>query len=205
MPKGNRDPESHRRTSTMLQQRTEAKANGYFWVFYGLGNTRDFGILQARLRALGEKVSRSTIELYNKRYDWPARIAKLDAEREADRERETKDKVNELEKAELALGKGYFSVAAQAMRHLPDKAADMMVSDVVSLTKEGSRLQRLALHQATDRTEFVATFYNSVVRQMVAVFLRVNELTDSEQRKAAYATELDAVMASEVKALEGPK
>ena len=180
-----------------------AKAEQYFAIYCQLGVARSLKAVREALADMSVSVSHATMERYSKDYEWVRRAAEFDTavtvrvqERQEER---AADGVVLMNTRQAALGRALQGKAAQGLQTLQQ---DLLgAGDVAAMARDGVKIERLAMGEATSRQELAVLVINPVIQEIVALFVRVNDLADPELRKREFAVGADAIIAGHLQAV----
>jgi hypothetical protein len=163
----------------MNQTAVKQKADGFFDIYVFMGADRSLERLHALLTEGGLKISLTSLKGYSGTYDWQGRIREAEAatRQQADIHRlQTLEAMNEKQ---AFLGEMAQRLSAKGIADTFDRlsldptSVQLTPSDIARLMTEGSKLERLARGEVTDRTEARIHAYTVVVDQIVQVFAGV--------------------------------
>jgi len=151
------------------------KSDGFFDVYMMMGPERSLEKLHNILTETGLRVALTTLKNYSVKYDWQGRIRAADQAASAKHDEERMADLHEMNKKQADLGAAAQRIAGLGMRNTFDRLQidptfQLTVSDTARLMTEGSKLERLARGEVTDRTEARIHAYTVVVDQIVQVF-----------------------------------
>lgn len=176
---------------------SRARADVLFVLYQQAGPARSLVGLHEQAAALGLNVSVSTLKRYSKQFGWQERLEAIDrAAAEHDDERAA-EAVRLMNERQAQLGRSLQGVAATALQsYVRDRGQldEVRPGEVARLAEAGTKLERLALGEATERQEVVVTVWNVVVRELVPLFASVNALSAPDERAAAFARGLDELV-----------
>ena len=170
----------------------KSRADSLFGLYYELGAERSLAKLRSRLRDLGIKIAASTLNRYSSRFGWQARVLEMDAKLQERRENTRIEAVLAMNRRQAQLGKGMQTVAAGGLRRLVDMELDAHA--VSALARDGVKIERLALGEATSRAELAVQVVNAVVVGIVELFREVNALPDPKERIRRFAEGADQII-----------
>lgn len=152
---------------------------------------------RADLASAGVTVSLGTLKRYSAQDDWQARAALI-------WERQAAEEVPDLQRARLAmearharLAQALTGAGATALQELlsdRQRRDSMRPSEIARLLDLGVRVERNALHTATDLEAMVVETWNTVVASVSQLFEAVNGLPVADDRAACFANALDALV-----------
>jgi hypothetical protein len=191
-PKGQR-----RLTAAQVSER--ARAAGFFLAYHNMGPNRSLnGLAKYLAEAVPEsKVSATTLKVYSVKYDWQHRLVDLDS---AVAERMMEQHVQGVAGANTRQAGLGVALQALAMQGVTDKTGDdVSASEAARLAQVGVNIERLALGQATERREVVAQITNTLLTDIVTLFIRVNVMKDEAERYREFAQGADIIQEARVK------
>ena len=205
-------------TTRRARSGTVARAELWFAIFIACGTARSLTIALER----GAKVvpkphpSLTTLKRWSVAYRWQERAAELDAEVTRARTGEQVRAVQRMNQDQAAIGAMGVQLAAFGLERLMRQVRmaepcakcgiaplDLDADDVSRLMDTFGKWQRLALGEATDRTEIAITIWNIIIMEITQLFLAVNIYEDADQRKREYTMGVDEVVGRHLAALAG--
>ena len=181
----------------MKPSRASARADLLFALYVELGGERSLALLRDRLYALGVGTSLSTLKRYSSSFDWPRRVAEIE-ERAARRREGGHVKVAlGLHERQAQIARALQGAGGAALQQLISDQArirDLKPADIARLLELGMRAEREAAIGSTDRRRLAVAMANLVTEEVVALFERINSITDEGSRARAFAAGLDAVV-----------
>ena len=187
----------------MVMQRTEARANSLFMVYYQMGQERSLYNLLKLLAGIGQKISFNTLKRYSADFHWQDRLLEVDARVQAEREKQAAIQIDDMNKRQAQLGMAMQSLGALSFKSALESRKPLKAVDAATVTTQGAKLERLARGEVTERREVEVQVYNTVVREIVALFVRVNIIPDSEERKREFAVGADRIIEARLKEGKG--
>lgn len=198
------NPDSHYARQKRMKPylSTIVMAERAFEVYYADGPGRSLEKLYEKLKAYGLKPrTRSTLAQWSSRFEWQRKLAEReDLDRQA-REDARTVQLQRMNERQAFLGATMQTIAADAMQALRKKASELGASEVATLVREGTKVERLARGAATERAEIAVSIWTTVIHEIVGAFARVNELPDPEVRKAEFADLCDGIIEKNVAVL----
>jgi hypothetical protein len=191
------------------RSRTEQKSEGFFLLYFALGNERTLKKVADYCRKIGVGISLKTLELWSRRFNWQSKIAILEARRTNERQMVQKYAIEEMNKVQAQVGRAILMVAqrhAEIIRELLDRDPDkplLAAADIPRFAREGATLERLARGEVTSRNEEIKAEINSLIIQVCNIFMAVNPLTDEDARKRKFAVLFNRAIEGQVKLIEG--
>ena len=184
-------------TPEMAKQRAE----GFFYVYYLLGSERTLKKVAEYGSQLGAKISASTLMRWSQRFGWQQRILELDAKLQEARDKDAVEQVRQMNDRQAELGRAMQTIGVTTFKKLLDSKKAVKAETAALLAKEGIKIERLAMGESTSRDELVQTM-NSYTMRLAAIFLEVNEISDPEERKRAFAEKADSIVEGEMRLLK---
>ncbi len=173
------------------------RAEIVFALYYHMGPERSLRHLHAQLRTLGIRIGLATLKRYSARFGWRRQIADLEAEAvERQRERTIGDLLA-MRDRHAQLGRALQGAGGSALRNLmasEPRLAKMRAADIARLVEAGLKAERHAVAESTDRRDIALATWNSVTREVVALFQEVNGEPDPEARARQFARGVDRVV-----------
>jgi len=167
------------------QALAKRNADGYFDIYLAMGPHRSLEKLHTTLANGGLKLTLNTLKNYSSRYGWQSRLraaeemaqAQLDEERDAERLLSMNERQANYGELSQRLAGHYLGEIFQRIREDP-KSVRGSPTDITRLLAEGSRMERLARGEVTNRTEARVHAYGVMVRQITEVFINVAKVYD---------------------------
>ena len=182
------------------QPRTIEKANLLFGLYVALGAGRSLAAVCDLANRAGVKTSPTTLEGYSADFKWQERLAAIAAE-VADAE--AVQSIADMNRRQAALGQAMQDAGAHTVLRINEQKYVIEPTDAARLIDSGSKLQRLAMGEATSRSEVINDTLTAIVKDIIALFLAVNQLADRDDRTREFGTGADAIIGRHVPALEG--
>jgi hypothetical protein len=180
---------SHHRKPIDVAARARERAEYFFLVYEQLGPNRTIKRLWGLARGLGIKTSLPTLERYSQRFGWQARILERAARHESAAFQDIQKEVDRMnaEHASLFVDIGALAKAGvmkyQEELHEKVKAGlpptlEMDLPTIARLAQSYQYGERLARGLATSKAEVIVEVLPPLVKDMFAVFLAVNVITN---------------------------
>ena len=140
---------------------------------------RSLARLVQDLEARGIRVSLWTVKRWSARHDWQAEAEAYDAQRAAEGERRTEMVANyadasiPMAERHAVLGRKLQQLATEWAQRYVKEGKPLTAAEVVKWAETGVAIERLALGQATSRTEVNRTTYNTVLVGVLELFKTV--------------------------------
>jgi hypothetical protein len=90
-------------------------------------------------------------------------------------------------------------IAGKGLTLVKDNPSVMSPRDAIHMADIGSKIERLARGEATDRHELTVQIVEPLVRQIVALFEQVNVLVDENARARQFAIGADSIIVDNFK------
>lgn len=187
------------------------KQNFLFLVYEAMGPTRTLRRLQEVCGKVGVKLGLKSIENYSRKYHWQRRLLERSAERGREVDLDAKKVVEVMNESHAALfqdittlaraGVSFYQAAVEESLKVGKPGLQMEIADLVRLAESGQRGERLARGQATSRVEILAEVLQPLVKDIFAVFLAVNVITNdppeiTRKRQAEFVKRGDQLLQS---------
>ena len=183
----NAGAEANRRTA-------QRRADAWVLLYHALGADRSLLKLRRHLADIGLAINLNTLKMYSAKYGWQDRMRELDA-RQADARQLTHDStVARMNERQANMGEAMQHVAGRGLAMIADNAGAMTPGDVARLADIGVKLERLALGEATTRSEIEVTVYNTIIQQIAALFINVNVMDSPDDRTRTFADGVDGII-----------
>ena len=195
MPRAtNPSPIHNSRPIVASGRHSTSAANVLFSLYYQAGAERSLARLHSDLRSLGVDTSLTTLKRYSAKFDWQGRIARLDEEASHRDDARSLERIAGMNERQSQLGRSLQGAAATAVQTLlrdGSRLRDVTPGELSRLADVGTRLERLAMGEATERQDLIVGAWNTVVQDIVQLFRTINVLPDEGSRAAAFAHGLD--------------
>ena len=160
------------------RQSVKQQADKFFDIYMLMGADRSITKLHNLLTEGGVSISLTTLKNYSSFYDWQGRLVAADQATEARGDEQRMQKLLDMNEKQAALGDLAQRLSFRSFRGMFDQMLDdptyrLTAADSARLMAEGSKLERLARGEVTDRTEARRQAYTVVVDQIVEVFATV--------------------------------
>jgi hypothetical protein len=198
-----------KRAYSRLASRSE-RAALYFGIYLAMGGTRTIHSLWELVRRTG--VTEKTLERYSADFSWQRQLLETAGEREKKVQLESADLVAEMNERQATTFKDLFSLVRFGLDHYQSLVAEqnkvglpkglkMDVADLARLAESAQRGERLARGVATSKTEVIIEVVAPLVKEIMAVFLAVNVITNDpadvvNKRQAEFIKRGDAILAT---------
>ena len=164
-----------------------------FAIYYQMGLDRSLEKMADLTAALGLKnTTLNTLKRYSSDFGWQQRVLELDARQQEARNQDHMQAIQTMNDRQSNIGRAMQGLGAQGLRGL--QANLLNVNEVVSLSREGARMERLAMGEATSRSEVATQVVNRVVIAIVELFNQVNDISDNDERRRQFALGADQIV-----------
>jgi len=190
--------------------RTEERQNFYFLIYEQLGVNRTLKRLWGLVRGLGVDISLKTLERYSSEYGWQAKILERAARRESAEFQDLHVQVDRMNEEHVQVFQDMGAVVRAGLLHyraeIEQKVAaglpptlDIDLATIGKLAHTYQYGERLARGLATSKAEVIIEVLPPLVKDMFAVFLAVNVITNDppelvRKREAEFITRGDQVL-----------
>lgn len=190
--------------------RAEERQRYFFLVYEGMGITRSLARLWGLLRGVGVKISLKTLEEYSAKYNWQSAILERAARQESAEFQGIHDQVERMTQDHVRTFQNIGALVTAGIQYYQDEIdkrvkAGMPASlemDLGTLGKLAQTYQygeRLARGLATSKSEVIIEILPPLVKDMFAVFLAVNVITNDppelvRKREAEFISRGDQVL-----------
>ena len=151
----------------------------------------------------GVKTSPTTLEGYSADFHWQDRLAAITEQAGQQGDDEAALTIADMNLRQAALGQAMQDAGAHTVKAINTNKEIVDPTDAARLIDSGSKLQRLAMGEATSRSEVINDTFTAIVKDIITLFLAVNQLTDRDDRTREFGTGADAIIGRHVPALEG--
>jgi hypothetical protein len=190
--------------------RADEKQEYFFLVYEQMGPTRTLKRLWGVVRGVGADVSLKTLERWSADYGWQARILERAARHESADFQDVQAQVDRMNDdhartfqdigALARAGISFYQAKIDALvKAGMNPALEMEVADLVRLAESAQRGERLARGLATSKAEVIVEVLPPLVKDLFAVFLAVNVITNDppelvRKRQSEFITRGDQVL-----------
>jgi hypothetical protein len=202
---------SHKRQGKPWNQvRAEERQEFFFLIYEQMGVNRTLKRLWGVCRSVGVKISLSTLEDYSSKYNWQVRILERAARHEAADFQDVQDQVERMNVEHARTFQDIGALVTAGIKHYKakiekelaaglDGTLAMDLPDLGRLAEVYQRGERLARGQATSKAEIIVGVLPPLVKDIFAVFLAVNVITNDspdlvKKRQSEFITRADAVL-----------
>ena len=185
------------------QPRTIEKANLLFGLYVALGPKRSLAAVAEVCTQIGLKAGEKSLKLYSADFHWQDRLAAIIEQAGQQGDNEAVQTIADMNLKQAALGQAMQDAGAHTVFRINEQKYVIEPTDAARLIDSGSKLQRLAMGEATSRSEVINDTLTAIVKDIIALFLAVNLLTDRDDHTREFGTGADAIIGRHVPALEG--
>lgn len=192
------------------QIRAEERAEYFYLVYELMGTNRTLKRLWGLVRNLGVEISLKTLERYSTVNNWQARLLERAARRESANFPDIQDQVDRMNKEHsqafqdigALVRAGILFYQEQIAQKVKAGIPPILNMDLATLGKLAQTYQygeRLARGLATSKAEIIVEILPPLVKDMFAVFLAVNVMTNdppelTKRREAEFIQRGDQVL-----------
>lgn len=189
--------------------RAEERQEYFFLIYEQMGVGRSLKRLWGLVRGVGVEITLKTLERYSAGYNWQSRILERAARHEAADFVEIQDQVEQMTQDHIRVFQDIGALVTAGIKHWKKKIDDrvaagmggleMDLSDIGRLADLYQKGERLARGLATSKAEVIVEVLPPLVKDLFAVFLAVNVITNDppelvRKRQAEFITRADVVM-----------
>ena len=198
----NRTTRVMKRSVVSRRSDVAAKADLLFALYVELGAQRSLDALRKRCGEVGVRIAISTLEEYSVKFSWQERRAAIEERARASTDERLAETVAEMNRRQARLGQAMQQAGALAVARINENEEIVDPTEAARLIEGGSRLQRLASGEATSRSEVINKTMRDIVMEIIALFIRVNELAERDDRTREFGAGADAIIERHVPMLE---
>lgn len=190
--------------------RAQERAEYFFLVYEEMGVNRSLKRLWGLVRGIGVSITVKTLERYSAEYNWQSRILERAARHESAGFQDVQDQVDQMTQDHIRVFQDIGSLVTAGIRHWRQKIDErvaagmdgglkMDLSDIGRLADLYQKGERLARGLATSKAEVIIEVLPPLVKDLFAVFLAVNVITNDppelvRKRLSEFITRADGVM-----------
>jgi hypothetical protein len=171
---------------TRYKFQPSAKNNheAFYDIYLLMGHDRSLPRLRSVLANLGLAMTLNTLKNYSARHEWQQRLQAASTSAQAQKQEKDTATLISMNERQAGLGELSQRLAAHYLTQtfsqvLADPSAVQGTSqDIARLMEAGSRLERLARGEVTNRTEARVQAYSVMVSQISEVFVNVARVYD---------------------------
>ena len=182
---------------------TVAKANLLFGLYVALGPKRSLAAVAEVCTQIGLKAGEKSLKLYSADFHWQDRLAAITEQAGQQGDDEAALTIADMNRRQAALGQAMQTAGQHTVKAINDNSRVVGPADAARLIDSGSKLQRLAMGEATSRSEVINDTLTAIVKDIITLFKEVNQLADRDDRTREFGTGADAIIGRHVPALEG--
>lgn len=169
--------------------RAEERQEYFFLIYETLGVNRTLKRLWGLVRGIGAEISLKTLERYSSEYNWQARILERAARHESADFQEVQDQVDKMTDEHVRTFQDIGALVTAGIKHwqteIEKKVAvglpptlEIDLQTIGKLAQTYQYGERLARGLATSKAEVIVEVLPPLVKDMFAVFLAVNVITN---------------------------
>lgn len=213
-------PKKRKRVATVEAERQE-----YFFLIYEqMGSTRSLRRLQELVHSVGSQISYKTLGRYSAKYGWQVKILERIARHESADFPDVKAQVEEMNRRHVETFQDIGAVVTAGIKLYRKRIEDSLAAglggtleiplpEIARLAETYQRGERLARGEATSKSEVIVEVVAPLVKDLFAVFLAVNIITNDppelvKRRQAEFIKRGDSVIMTyygQAKEIEAPK
>jgi len=166
-------------TTKKIQPLAKKSFEAFFDIYLMMGPDRSLAKLRETLASLGLSLTLNTLKNYSVRFHWQQRLQTAQGLAQAQKQEQDTSTLIAMNERQASIGELSQRLAAHYLTQtfnqvLADPASVQGTSqDIARLMTEGSRLERLARGEVTNRTEARVQAYSVMVSQISEVFVNV--------------------------------
>ena len=185
------------------QPRTVEKANLLFGLYVALGPKRSLAAVAEVCTQIGLKAGEKSLKLYSVDFHWQERLTAITEQAGQLGDDHAALTIADMNSRQAALGQAMQDAGAHTVKAINTNKKIVEPTDAARLIDSGSKLQRLAMGEATSRSEVINDTLTAIILDIIALFNGVNQLADRDDRTREFGTGADAIIGRHVPALEG--
>ena len=175
-----------------MPSRMETKNDYLFGVYYQIGPERSLEKMAELCAGMGLKIGLSSLKRYSYTFGWQQRVMEVDAKYQEERDAQHAQAIQTMNDRQAGIGRAMQGLGAQGLRNI--QASLLNPSEITSLTREGVRIERLAMGEATSRSEVAIQVVNRVILAIVDLFNQINNINNADERKRQFALGADHII-----------
>lgn len=176
------------------QPLTQARADAAFMLYWQMGPERSLEKLADIGATLGLRGSLKTLKRWSADFRWQARLIEFDAKAAERIEERVIGDVVEMNSRQALLGRSMQAIAKKRLDLFNEVPATLDAADVARMAEVGTKLERLAMGEVTERRQVMLSILNVVIRPLCELFGQVNGLPDEQERLRRFAIGADDVV-----------
>ena len=206
------EKESHKRKASTAWNTLRAKERQeyFFLVYEGMGVGRTLKRLWGLVRGIGVPLSLKTLERYSAEYGWQARILERAARQESAQFQDVQAQVERMNLEHATTFQDIGALVKAGVRKYQEEVAgkvgiglpptlDIDLATIGKLAQTYQYGERLARGLATSKAEVIVEVLPPLVKDIFAVFLAVNVITNDppeivKKREAEFISRGDQVL-----------
>jgi hypothetical protein len=153
----------------------EQKAEGFFLFFVLMGHDRSLEKLHAHVTMLGLTISLKQLKRYSVKYNWQVRLQETNDAVKAQLGDKRVESVIAMNNRQAQLGTALQGLGYKGVQSLSARINEMSFGDAGGLIERGVKVERMAMGEATSRTEARVHAYTEMVGSILEVFQTVAE------------------------------
>ena len=190
--------------------RADERQGFFFLVYEGMGVSRTLKRLWGLVRGVGVEISLKTLERYSSEYNWQSRILERAARHESADFQNVQVQVDKMTEEHVRTFRDIGALVTAGIKHWQDEIEKKVKAgfpptlemDFLTIGKLAQTFQhgeRLARGLATSKAEVIVEVLPPLVKDMFAVFLAVNVITNDppelvRKRESEFITRGDQVL-----------
>ncbi len=181
------------------KKRTEARrqrGEAAFWMYYSMGPERSLEKLRDMCAKLGLVRGINCYKNYSADFDWQNKIREVDTQLKEDRDRQQISKIEDMNESQAKDARNMRTIARAGMLFLSkavdrEKGLSLQPADIVRFMSEGTKIERLAMGEATERFEAMIFVYNVMIQAVIQVFEGINTIKNEAERDKFFRAGVD--------------
>ena len=190
--------------------RAQERQEYFFLIYEQIGVGRSLKRLWGLVRSIGVSITLKTLERYSAQYNWQVRILERAARHESAAFLDVQDQVDRMNTEHAQMFQDIGALVTAGIKHWKAKideriavgagdGLDMDLTDIGRLADLYQKGERLARGLATSKAEVIIEVLPPLVKDIFAVFLAVNVITNDppelvRKRQSEFITRADGVM-----------
>ena len=178
------------------QELTRQRAETFFWIYYHIGPDRSLEKLHEICAKVGLKRALSTFKDYSAKFDWQNKLIEIDTKLKEERELSHIGQVQDMNESQAKDARNMRAIARAGMSAYAKMiqtvgSIDLSPQDIATLMREGTKIERLAMGEATDRLESMLFVYNVMIYAIGDIFKEINSIKNQDERARIYGQKVD--------------
>lgn len=175
---------------------TKSRAEAFFIEYYEMGPERNLEKLHERVSMMGLKRSLNTLKRYSADFGWQQRVVELDEKFKAEHERAARAKIDKMNESQALDARNMRAIARAGMLSLSNAIKEkgflnLSAPDIVKFMEAGTKIERLAMGDVTDRVASYDFAYNVMLLGIAEIFRDVNDIRSPSKRMEEFARRVD--------------